>query len=436
MSGSTCAPTGAHSQPFGMIPAEIWSRIDVPRGAKIVLGGLVIIARHVGRWHWVRATLAEIASACASDVRTVRRGLAALDKAGVIAWDEIGRNFQITVSLLGDPNTPNLRLPDRQRGTCPARKTVPSVARKTVPPTIKKTEETKTTDASSSSSISSGEQQGQFFPASLIDEALSLYKGVDEDGVKQAISAFGVSLVARAIEIGVRRTPQAVWWGFVLRTCENLQAEQETAAAKMKKPTPAVSAPKVAEPAQPPGWKRSVPDDRDRPPTDEEIAEAIENITRTQGVPRAMLQEQLCRWVIWGHVDPARIGLGPLSCPLVLEPAKETPAGGPVTTRPPQPVGASDPRTPIIHECTSGANGNRPQRARQDSNLQPSDSKIDLRPDISSATDIRSLTGASVKSVRGQGENESRTPSPHLVGKLGFARDPTLIHLHPREPPP
>lgn len=86
-------------QPYGLIPAEAWADPSLSLRAKAILGGLAIIAR--GARDGVRASYQELAYRCGCDPRTVRRGVAELAAAGLVEFDQVGKDFRFLFRLQG-----------------------------------------------------------------------------------------------------------------------------------------------------------------------------------------------------------------------------------------------------------------------------------------------------------------------------------------------
>ena len=189
-------------------------------------------------------------------------------------------------------------------------------------------------------------------------------RGVSKQDFAKAVEQFGEVVVEAGIEKAENGGVSIVSWGYVLKIFETVRKQLEPVPMQNHNPGP-----------------KTVPLTREQVLRD---LPGMAEMARTPGFEGRLGLNWIHGHIVRGVIAAADVPVDIREKFDVTEPAQKEPAAGRLAKVPPQPVGALDrPTSSIVHAtpdesndtCEIGDFGDQGQRARQDSNLQPSDSK-------------------------------------------------------------
>jgi hypothetical protein len=361
-------PPLVRSDSWWDVLASVWPRTDVPWSAKKILGALIILAE--GRTGRINATMGEIGCKAGVSIKTASRGVKALGEAGAVEWLTIGPNFVNGIRLTRTGSAGAI---------CPS-----DFAPPYNPPTRKNL------NTAAGRDLSGLERSNESLPADtadLVRELMAFSKSITPGAVLAALQEYAVAdrgyaigdiraglAEARALAKsgGIRRSA----WGLILSVARRAryQRKLEADAAQLGL---VFDAPSEPAPIAPAPVAKAAP-----VMSIEEQVAALVAMARTgpasaRKMARGVLVDGLASGLFPHELVPAEL--------LCEHSAQKEPAVGPVGKHPPQPVGGPSPDatpnstaevTPSKIEATNQVG----PRARQDSNLQPSDSKSATLP--------------------------------------------------------
>lgn len=375
---------------FGQVPAGPVARTDISDRAIRILVALCILARRSRTW--VSATIEEIAVAAGCSAKKTRQGLRELTSATVIEWDSIGGQFRVLFRLKGRGESgTSAPAPRVAPEAIPTHKPVPVWEPKWEPKRepvsaassllFEKREKEQSDIARRTDEISLPKNQepapqpdlepitDDEIVQALIAQAIAVFTEVNPADVAAAVARHGAIAVEAAIEKCSRRSPRPSTFRYTLPMLEEWRTAGTVVTMRLKG---------EQEPVRQnynPGPRNEPPPE---PPSADELADAIGQARSQDPMIAKMFRATLKGLVATGLVAAAEV---PAELLTVDQPAQKKPAAGPVDQTTPQPAGGpSLPPTPhySVNRCsrsTAGQSEDRGQRARKDSNLQPSDSK-------------------------------------------------------------
>jgi len=280
---------------------------------------------------------------------------------------------------------------------------------------------TSTSPESSSSLLTKGENiNGKSEVVDcLVASASRMFADVTDGKIAAAIGMHGLEWVRRAVGIAEQRRPAPKGWGFVIATLENFERE---GGPGPNAPVPAVRP--VATPAPTPA---------PAPVIAEDFLDDLFALCRLTGTTGEHARRTLRRGLDRDEITVDRVPSDILAAGMGNRLRDVSP------NIPPQPAGASSCHAPpsvrdipnaAKNNGTPSGTGSRRQCARQDSNLQPSDSKTSPRNPSNQhlqALESEAPDGRSVAENR----NKAQTLDPSLVRIVGFSQDPPQSTTQP-----
>lgn len=375
------------SMGFARVPRSITSSREISRIAKIALDA--ILGFCWGDERICYPSLDELERASALPRRTLQRALEELVRLKRIHRErDPSRRLRVwVIRILFDPRNPQIAqspipeipandAPTRHQWRVHAPPVAPQRATGGASPSFKFEQslldftKTKTGEESSSSLSSLQEPEGESNPLAptpeLVAELMSL-PGATEQKIRVAVEEHGLEWVDRAAGITVKAPAEKRCWAYFLRILANFRGPEGPAPPRVrpKRHQPEIPRVKTIDEAPP------------VPYTAELLAEHVE-AAKAPGWAGQLLRSELRRSIDAGLIPADLVGMVPRTwlCP---EPETKKPAAGRVDKLPPQPVGDPSSTAPNstggINPRQNQARRSPDQRARKDSNLQPSDSK-------------------------------------------------------------
>jgi hypothetical protein len=356
--------------------SEVRRRKDVRASDKVVLDALIDLGKGSLT---VQATLDQIADATGLAKATAYRAILRLIALRLIRWDKIGHNFMLRFTLRGihaGATLPRLADVDEAEpvdapATEPAFQNEPETVfhsesettfQNETPNTRGEEFEENNNGGPLSLSVFSPPEEPDPRLAKVIADVLEYIPEATPGMVNLAICDFTVEFVERAVMAFEMTKVRSDPWACFLGILRNFKRQGGP-------PRIIPVAPSVPEAAA----KSGIAETADPRLSADEIAEHVRN----QDEPGRI--GNLARLALKRGREEGQIPED--TAPVIPQPEKK-PAGESVAKRPPPPAGAFGPASTIVHYGTRGTEKTRQQRAREDSNLQPSDSKSEGRTHV------------------------------------------------------
>jgi hypothetical protein len=358
--------------------ARVWPRKDVSWRAKKILGALVVLAE--GRTGKVLATMDSIAAKASVCPTTASRGVKELSILEIINWDACVSGFSLVIQINHNPADTHFA-PTVLSLDCPAYRTKVSPDDGSIPPILPPPNNPPLRQdlntAAAETVLSQGGQGTRELSAEsvgLVHDAMALSRSITAGQVLVAIEHHsfedvraGITEATRVMKTGkIRRSV----WGLVLSVAKARAHEREVL-ANAKRLGLEFSEPATVVPQAPAKAELAPPA---APPTNEELQEQI--ALALAGGPAGRAIALAIRMGVRDGLIPRELVPAEL-----LDEQRAKPAAGSVAKPSPRPVGGPSPdATPDYNPVfkpdeIEGSLLEVGPCARQDSNLQPSDSK-------------------------------------------------------------